>query len=40
MVFGNILKLVAGKYDIDGSVQNCSNYIANSLELLQSCTKP
>ena len=24
----------------DGSVQNCSNSIANALELLQSCTKP
>ena len=24
---------------IDGSVQNCSNSIANALELLQSCTK-
>ena len=23
----------------DGLVQNCSNYIANALELLQSCTK-
>ena len=27
-------------YYIDGSVQNCSNSIANTLELLQSCTKP
>ena len=26
--------------DIDGLVQDCSNYIANALELLQSCTKP
>ena len=25
---------------IDGLVQNCSNSIANALELLQSCTKP
>ena len=25
---------------IDGLVQGCSNYIANALELLQSCTKP
>ena len=24
----------------DGFVQDCSNYIANALELLQSCTKP
>ena len=26
--------------DIDGLVQDCSNSIANALELLQSCTKP
>ena len=26
--------------DIDGLVQDCSNSIANVLELLQSCTKP
>ena len=26
--------------NIDGLVQNCSNSIANALELLQSCTKP
>ena len=25
---------------IDGLVQNCSNIIANALELIQSCTKP
>ena len=25
---------------IDGSVQDCSNSIANALELLKSCTKP
>ena len=25
---------------IDGLVHNYSNYIANALELLQSCTKP
>ena len=25
---------------IDGLVQDCSNSIANALELLQSCTKP
>ena len=25
---------------IDGFVQDCSNSIANALELLQSCTKP
>ena len=27
------------EFDIDGSVQDCSNSIANALELLQSCTK-
>ena len=26
--------------DIDGLVQDCSNSSANTLELLQSCTKP
>ena len=26
--------------NIDGLVQDCSNSIANALELLQSCTKP
>ena len=25
---------------MDGLVQDCSNSIANALELLQSCTKP
>ena len=29
-----------GKENIDGVVQDCSNSIANALELLQSCTKP
>ena len=28
------------KFDIDGFVQDCSNSIANALELLQSCVKP
>ena len=28
------------KVNIDGLVQNCSNSIANTLELLQSYTKP
>ena len=28
------------KDDIDGWAQDCSNSIANALELLQSCTKP
>ena len=27
-------------HDIDGLVQDCSNSIANALELLQFCTKP
>ena len=27
-------------YHINGLVQNCSNSIANAMELLQSCTKP
>ena len=27
-------------HDIDGLVQDCSNSIANALELLQSYTKP
>ena len=27
-------------HDSDGLVQDCSNSIANALELLQSCTKP
>ena len=27
-------------YEIDGLVQDCSNSIANTLELLQSCIKP
>ena len=26
--------------NIDGLVQDCSNFIANALELLQSCAKP
>ena len=29
-----------GTHDIDGLVQDCSNSIANALELLQSGTKP
>ena len=28
-----------GKLEIDGLVQDCSNSIANALELLQSCIK-
>ena len=35
-------RAVCGGYDkdIDCLVQDCSNSIANALELLQSCTKP
>ena len=35
-----ILWVELKKNNIDGSVQDCSNSIANALELLQSCTKP
>ena len=28
------------RFYIDGLVQDCSNSIANALELLESCTKP
>ena len=28
------------EHHIDGLVQDCNNFIANALELLQSCTKP
>ena len=27
-------------FHIDGLVQDCSNFIVNALELLQSCTRP
>ena len=33
-------RLVLVQYYIDGLVQDCSNSIANALELLQSCAKP
>ena len=33
------ISIDSGDY-IDGLVQDCSNSIANALELLQSCTKP
>ena len=29
-----------GEHHIDGLVQDCSNSIANAMELLQSCNKP
>ena len=35
-----IQKLWNGELHINGLVQDCSNSIANALELLQSCTKP
>ena len=35
----SVLLLVLQKH-IGGFVQDCSNFIANALELLQSCTKP
>ena len=36
-IFGKFPNL---EFIIDGLVQDCSNSIANALELLQSCTKP
>ena len=41
--FLSLQKYISRKdhYDyIDGLVQDCSNSIANAMELLQSCTKP
>ena len=36
-----VLKIaVTSRHDIYGLEQDCSNSIANALELLQSCTKP
>ena len=35
-----VIVFVCYWYHIDGLVQDCSNSIANALELLQSCTKP
>ena len=39
---GGVLNIAqcAGKVYIEGLVQYCSNSIASTLELLQSCTKP
>ena len=37
--FNNFCHLIWYQY-INGLVQDCSNSIANALELLQSCTKP
>ena len=31
---------MANNHHMEGWVQNCSNSIANALELLESCTKP
>ena len=39
-VFLQFLRNVLRNSPIDGLVQDCSNSIANALELLQSCTKP
>ena len=39
-IFVAIIKSLWPDDDIDGLVQDCSNSIANALELLQSCTKP
>ena len=38
----NLITIVAAwdYWHIEGLVQDCSNFIANALELLQSCTKP
>ena len=36
---GESLAQMLNEY-LDGLVQDCSNSIANALELLQSCTKP
>ena len=36
----NTSVVMTGTYHVDGLVQDCSNSIANALELLQSCTKP
>ena len=32
--------LIQTNHHVDGLVQDCSNFIANALELLQSCTEP
>ena len=37
-IFASVAKCLLKAY-IDGLVQDCSNCIANALELLQSCTK-
>ena len=37
---GSYANLIQTKLNIKGLVQDCSNSIANTLELLQSCTKP
>ena len=38
-LFEAMMACFTGAY-IDGLAQDCSNPIANALELLQSCTKP
>ena len=34
------IKVHKTQRNIDGLAQDCSNFIANALELVQSCTKP
>ena len=36
--FTSVKRFVSNDVHIDGLVQDCSNSIANALELLQSCT--
>ena len=38
--FNLLLVIFFKEMHVDGLVQDCSNSIANTLELLQSCTKP
>ena len=37
---GKALEILPHKVHIDGLMQDCSNSIANALQLLQSCSKP
>ena len=36
----NKYAVLTRRHNVDGVVQDCSNYITNALELLQSCTEP
>ena len=40
LIYVAFVSAVVHADNIDGLVQDCSNFIANALELLQSCTKP